>query len=111
MTEETPATVSQPIAGEYQGKLRPAIVACSVCGRDVEVGARGPVPEGHRDCLDMMSDLARLKRSVSKVVLSMAGDRALRLPIYRLLKREIWTWLEAEFSADKRDPKTGRLIA
>ena len=108
---KTPAKEAATESGPVQTSFRPSIVACNICGRDVAVGARGPVPMGHRDCLAIMDDLARLRRDVAKVCESMAGDRSLRLPLYRLLKREIWIWLETEFSSDKRDPKTGRLIA
>jgi len=97
--------------GTGQTPSRPSIVACSVCGREVSVGARGPIPNGHRDCLNVMDDMARLKRDVAKVCGSIGDDRQIRLALYRILKREIWIWLEREFSRDKRDPKTGRLIA
>jgi hypothetical protein len=89
---------------------RPAFVTCRICGHQVPVtNVRGPVPDGHRECLDLANDLDRLRRDAKAVLVVLSDDKDARLRVYQWMKSELFRWLEQTWMEDRRGPD-GRMI-
>lgn len=87
--------------------IRPTATRCEVCGRPVEVAAKGRIAHMHRECGTMINDFERFERAVEAVADGMTDDelRALR----KLLCSRFFNFTNGRFNAVKRNRKVAEV--
>lgn len=88
---------------------RPTTTKCEVCGRPVQVAAKGRIAHVHPACRDMDNDFARLERAVDAAT---AGMTAEELAAFRkMLVGRFFHWTNGKFNAAKGNGSAKRKAA
>lgn len=85
---------------------RPTSSTCEVCGRQMEIPAKGRIAAAHRECGTVRNDFDRLERAVDVATEGMSPEelRAFR----KYLVGQFMHWTNGKFNATKANGAKGR---
>ncbi len=78
---------------------RPLKVACELCGKSIDVSAKGRIPTMHPACGTVRDSMARLERDVEALASTMADGECAALR--KVLVGNFFHWTNATFNAAK----------